>query len=120
MSRWIDVGASDEVARGAMKEAKADGRELVLARVGDAYYAADGRCPHLGGRLWLGVLEGTVVTCPWHHSRFDLADGRNLRWTDWKGFKVAMAKVLRSPRPLKTYPVKVEAGRILIDLDETR
>ncbi len=44
----------------------------LLARVGDKYYAADNRCPHMGGKLSPGKLEGTVVTCPRHGSQFDL------------------------------------------------
>jgi len=118
MSRWVDVGASDDVAGGAMKSVNADGRELVLARVGETYYAAQGRCPHLGGRLWQGKLEGTVVSCPRHHSRFDLADGRVLMWTDWTGAKLALAKMFKMPQPLQTYPARSEGGRILVDLEE--
>jgi 3-phenylpropionate/trans-cinnamate dioxygenase ferredoxin subunit len=117
MSRWIDVGAVGDVVDGAMKAVSAEGRELLLTRVGDAYYAAQGRCPHMGGRLPQGRLEGTVVTCPWHHSRFDLSDGRVLAWTDWSGLKQALARILKRPRPLKTYPVRVEGGRLLVELE---
>jgi 3-phenylpropionate/trans-cinnamate dioxygenase ferredoxin subunit len=117
MSRWVDVGAAEDVADGAMKAVPVEERELLLARVGAVYYAADELCPHMGSHLSRGTLEGTVVTCPWHHSQFDLADGRVLRWTDWAGPKQALAKALKAPKVLKTYPARLEGDRLLIDLE---
>ena len=117
MSRSIDVGAADELAPETMKAVTVESRELLLARVGDKYYATDGRCPHMGGHLARGVLQGRVVTCPRHGSQFDLADGKNVRWTDWSGVTLSVAKAFKSPRPLKTYTVRVEEGRLLVDLD---
>jgi 3-phenylpropionate/trans-cinnamate dioxygenase ferredoxin subunit len=70
----------------------------------------------MGGHLANGRLEGTVVTCPRHGSRFDLRDGSVIRWTDFSGLGLRLAKTLRSPRPLQTYPVRVEDGRLLVDL----
>lgn len=40
------------------------GQEILVARVGDNYYSVDNRCPHMGGNLSKGNLEGTIVTCP--------------------------------------------------------
>ena len=117
MSRLVDVGAGDEVPEGAMMAVSAEGHDLLVARVGEVYYAADERCPHMGSRLSRGTLAGTVVTCPWHHSRFDLSDGRVIAWTDWSGPKKALAKTLKPPRPLKTYPVRVERGRLLVEFE---
>ncbi len=122
MGRLVDAGAADEFADGTMQTVDVEGRKLLVARVGDSYYAADGRCPHMGGRLSEGKLEGTVVTCPRHGSRFELADGRVLRWTEWSGLTLALAKVFKSPRPLGTYATQVEAGRLMVDLpnDDSR
>lgn len=120
MSRSIDVGAAADVADGALKNVIADEVELLLARVGDDYYAADARCPHMGGRLSQGVLEGTVVVCPRHGSRFDLRDGRVDRWTDFSGLVLGVAKTLRAPRPLRTYPVLVRDGRLLVEIEDGR
>jgi len=116
MGRSVDVGAAEEFADETMRTVTVKGRKLLVARVGDSYYAADARCPHLGGQLAEGKLEGTVVTCPRHGSRFDLADGRVLRWTDWSGLTLALAKAFKSPRPLTTYGTRVEAGRLVVDL----
>ena len=114
MNEFVDAGAADQLADGAMATVKAGEREILLARVGDRYFAAESRCPHMRGELSQGTLEGTIVTCPVHHSRFDLEDGRVVRWTDWSGIMLSMTKVLRGPRPLAVYEVKVEDGRVLV------
>ncbi|MGZ7108072.1 MAG: Rieske (2Fe-2S) protein [Methanobacterium sp.] len=112
---FVEIAATNELGDGNKKMVKVNDHELMLARVGDNYYCSDNRCPHMGGNLSQGVLEGTVITCPRHHSQFDLTDGHNIRWTDWTGVKLALGKVLRSPRPLKTYDVKVDGEKILVD-----
>lgn len=117
MGRLVDVGAAEDFSEGTMRAVTVEGRQLVVARVSDSYYAADGRCPHLGGRLAEGTLDGTVVTCPRHGSRFDLADGRVVRWTNWSGLTLALAKAFKSPRPVKTYGAQVQEGRLLVDLE---
>jgi 3-phenylpropionate/trans-cinnamate dioxygenase ferredoxin subunit len=70
----------------------------------------------MGGNLSQGKLEGTVVTCPKHYSQFDLKDGRVVRWLKGSGFISAVGKALKSPRPLKTYNMKVEDDKILIEI----
>ena len=70
----------------------------------------------MGGNLSQGTLEGTVVTCPRHHSQFDITDGHVIRWTDWSGIKLGVGKLLRSPRPLKTYEVKIEEDKIMVQM----
>jgi 3-phenylpropionate/trans-cinnamate dioxygenase ferredoxin subunit len=114
VSDLIDVAAADDVADGTMMKAEFDGHELLVARVGADYFIADGRCPHLGGHLYNGVLEGTVVTCPRHHSRFDLTDGHVVRWTDWQGAVLTVAELVKHPRPLRVYEVTVDGGRVLM------
>jgi len=119
MSSLIDVAAAADLADGAMTAVTVDGKDLLLARVGDDYFAADARCPHMGGHLARGSLEGTIVICPRHGSRFDLRDGRVDRWTDFSGAVLSVAKVLRSPRILQTYPVHIQDGRLLVDIEPT-
>ncbi|OFV80937.1 MAG: (2Fe-2S)-binding protein [Acidobacteria bacterium RBG_16_64_8] len=100
-----------------MTRVTVEGRDLLLARVGDRYYSVDDHCPHMGGRLSHGTLDGTTVTCPRHGSQFDITTGRVLRWTHWTGIKLALAKMLKSPRPVKVYPVRTEAERVQVDLE---
>ena len=117
MAEFVEVPGAGELASGQMKMFNIGRREVLLARVGDNFYAVDDRCPHMGGDLSEGVLEGTIVTCPRHHSRFDLTDGHVVRWTDWTGVVLSLAKVVRSPRPLKTYRVKLEEGKVMLETE---
>jgi 3-phenylpropionate/trans-cinnamate dioxygenase ferredoxin subunit len=114
MSDWHEVSKTGDLADGTMKTVDVAGRQILLARVGDRYYAVDNRCPHLGGNLSAGTLQGTVVTCPLHHSQFDLVDGHVVQWTDWAGLLSTVSKALKPPRPLKTYEIKVEGDRVLL------
>ncbi len=114
MSDYVEVSGVSELDDGTMKAVRFGGKRLLLARVGDRYFAADNLCPHLKGSLADGKLEGTVVTCPRHGSQFDLSDGHVVRWTEWSGVKQSLAKAFKSPRPIKTYDVKVEGEKILV------
>jgi 3-phenylpropionate/trans-cinnamate dioxygenase ferredoxin component len=113
---FVQVAKVDELADGAMKEFKVGGREIFLARAGGRFFAADNICPHMGGKLGQGTLEGTVVTCPRHHSKFDLVDGRVIRWTDWTGLKLGFARLLGPPRPIVVHPVKIEGENVLVQI----
>ena len=48
------------------------GRVIALFNVDGTFYALDGVCPHQGGPLGQGTLEGCIVTCPWHGWQFDV------------------------------------------------
>ena len=116
MSSLIEAGKTSEFQEGTMKELSINGYEIVLAKVGDKYYAATNRCPHMGGKLSQGKLEGTVVTCPLHGSQFDLSDGRVNRWLKGFGIFSAVGRALKPPRKLTTYKVNIEEGRILLEI----
>ena len=116
MSNLIEAAKAGELEDGTMKGVMAQGREMLLARVGDEYYAADNRCPHMGGKLSQGKLEGTVVTCPRHGSQFDLSDGHVIRWTNMPALASALVKVIKRPRPLTTYVVGLEGDSILVEI----
>ena len=82
--------------------------KLLLAQVGDAYYAAQRKCPHLGFNLCRGSLDGGAVVCPLHKAKFDLATGKIER--DPKLLFIKM----NAKSDLKTYPVKVEGSDLLV------
>jgi 3-phenylpropionate/trans-cinnamate dioxygenase ferredoxin subunit len=107
------------MAPGSMKLASLDGKEYLVARSGAEYFVTDSRCPHLGGHLEQGSLAGTILTCPRHDSQFDLRDGRVVRWTKWHGATLAVAKAVRSPRPLRSYAAKVEGDTLLLGPEKT-
>jgi 3-phenylpropionate/trans-cinnamate dioxygenase ferredoxin subunit len=116
VSEPVEIAGRDELKNGEMKTVNVTGHEILIARVGDEYYAADNRCSHMGADLSKGKLEGTVVTCPRHGSQFDLTDGRVVRWTSWTGFISKVSKMIKTPRPIGTYQVKLEGDRILVEI----
>ncbi|OGO16647.1 MAG: (2Fe-2S)-binding protein, partial [Chloroflexi bacterium RBG_16_48_7] len=85
MAERTDLIGTGDLHNGEMKEVSSGGRHFLVAMVAGQYYAADGRCPHMGGKLAMGKLDGTVVTCPLHGSKFDLSDGSVVLWTNWTG-----------------------------------
>ncbi|MFH1381702.1 MAG: Rieske 2Fe-2S domain-containing protein [Chloroflexota bacterium] len=113
---FIPLAKVGDLPDGTMKEFAIDKQEILLARVGNKYYAANNTCPHLGGRLARGQLEGTIVACPLHASRFDLTDGHVVRWTNWTGIKASLSSLLKPPHPLTIYTVKVEGDTILVEI----
>ena len=116
MSKMAAVGKSGELADGAMKHAPTEKGEVLVARVGDKYYVADNRCPHMGGRLSQGKLAGTVVTCPLHGSQFDLKDGKVVRWLKGSGLMARVGKALKPPKTLTVYTAQVKDGQIMIEI----
>lgn len=116
MTTFIEAINVNDMKDGEMKEVVLEGHEILLARVNGKYYAANSRCPHLGGRLAQGKLEGMVVTCPLHGSRFDLASGKVVRWLKGSGFLSSVGKALKGPRPITTYKVKVESDKLIVEI----
>ncbi len=77
MSGFYRVASVGDVPPGTGKEITASGRVIALFNVGGTFHAMEGVCPHAGGPLGEGTLEGTVVTCPWHDWQFDVTTGRH-------------------------------------------
>lgn len=66
--------AADVRAAGCLS-VQAQGHTLALFAYGDRIYAVDNRCPHMGFPLSQGTVKEGILTCHWHHARFDLASG---------------------------------------------
>src|SRR5436305_9219586 len=63
--------------------------------------AVDNRCPHMGFPLHRGSLADGILTCHWHHARFDLCSGGTFdQWAD----------------DLRSFPVELSDGAVLVDL----
>jgi 3-phenylpropionate/trans-cinnamate dioxygenase ferredoxin subunit len=115
MAKFTEVAKVEELKSGTMKKVMAEGREILLARVGDKYYAASDRCPHMKGDLSQGKLEGTVVTCPVHGSQFDISDGQVVRWLKG-GLMSKLGGALKMSKALTVYNVKIEDDKVLIEI----
>jgi 3-phenylpropionate/trans-cinnamate dioxygenase ferredoxin subunit len=120
VSDYVSIARAGELRDGEMKKVEVGGIELLLARVDGSYYAIDDRCPHMGGDLSKGTLQGSIVTCPRHGSRFDVRNGQLIRWTEWSGVKLAFGKMLKSPRPTVSYAVRQDGDTISVDLSSGR
>jgi nitrite reductase/ring-hydroxylating ferredoxin subunit/uncharacterized membrane protein len=72
---FVPVLPDAELREGEMKRADAGGVPVLLVRLEGAVCALAHTCSHLGGPLSEGKLEGDVVQCPWHGSRFNVKDG---------------------------------------------
>jgi nitrite reductase/ring-hydroxylating ferredoxin subunit len=72
---WHRIAAVDSCPPGRSLEAVAGHQVVALFNVDGQFYALDGVCPHQGGPLGQGALEGCVITCPWHGWQFDVRTG---------------------------------------------
>jgi nitrite reductase/ring-hydroxylating ferredoxin subunit/uncharacterized membrane protein len=75
VTEWTDVGSMAHFPEGKLVRAHAGDMPVLLVRLGDRLSAIAATCSHAGGPLDEGKLEGDIVTCPWHSSRFCVADG---------------------------------------------
>ena len=74
----VRVGALGDFPRGEGRVIDAGGVTLAIFNVDGRYFALDNRCPHRGGPLGEGDVDGTTVTCPWHSWRWDVTTGANV------------------------------------------
>jgi apoptosis-inducing factor 3 len=69
----------DNLPDGGMILGQADGEDVLLARIGDEFFAVGASCTHYHGPLADGLVVGDTVRCPWHHACFSLRTGEALR-----------------------------------------
>jgi len=74
----IKIAATDQVPEGMGIIVEVGGKSLALFNVHGEYYAIDNTCPHRGGSLGDGFLEGERVTCPIHGWQFDVTSGKGV------------------------------------------
>jgi nitrite reductase/ring-hydroxylating ferredoxin subunit len=76
MPKFVPVATLAELPPGGRKIVVVGEREIALFNVAGTLFAIDNFCPHQGGPLADGWLDGTVVTCPWHAWCFELRTGK--------------------------------------------
>lgn len=100
--QWIEIGALDDIpARGARCVTIPQGRIGVFRTADNRVYALEDHCAHRGGPLSQGIVHGASVTCPLHNWVFSLETG------EAQGADAGT---------VKTIPVKIVNGRILLGL----
>ncbi|MGD9785892.1 MAG: nitrite reductase small subunit NirD [Hyphomicrobiaceae bacterium] len=98
---WIEIGALDDIPRQGARVLKTGiGCIAVFRTADDEVFALDDKCPHKGGPLSQGIVHGSSVTCPLHNWVIALDTGSAQGADEGQ---------------VKTFPVRVEQGRILID-----
>jgi len=117
MPGFFDVPAAVNLADGQMIAVEIAGKEILITRVGEEFYAISNRCTHAGGKLSAGTLDGFVITCPVHGSRFDIRNGDVIQWTKWPGWISWIIKLFKPPKSLSIYEIKSEQGKILVAID---
>ncbi len=75
MSERIRVGTLAELEQRGVLVVSAPRRRIAVFADGDRVYAVDNRCPHMGFPLERGSVRDGILTCDWHHARFDLQSG---------------------------------------------
>ncbi|MDR7490579.1 MAG: nitrite reductase (NAD(P)H) small subunit, partial [Armatimonadota bacterium] len=101
MDRFVRVATLEELRAAGRLVVQADGYTLALFLDGDQVFAVDNRCPHMGFPLHRGTLKDGILTCHWHHARFDLHSGGTFdRWAD----------------DVRTFPVEIRDGEVWVDV----
>ncbi len=77
MTELVQLIEASKVAVGTSAEVVAAGRIFAVYNVEGRFHVLDGICPHAGGPLGKGMLNGNIVTCPWHGWQFDVSTGNH-------------------------------------------
>jgi 3-phenylpropionate/trans-cinnamate dioxygenase ferredoxin subunit len=101
LSAWVDIGAAADLAPGVPLSAEVDGFAVVVVRCASGLYAVEDRCTHDGESFTGAEVEDCELVCPRHGSRFALQTGEALTPPAYE--------------PLRTYAVREQAGRILLE-----
>jgi nitrite reductase/ring-hydroxylating ferredoxin subunit len=98
---FVRVADLADLRKAGRQVVHAGGHALVLFSDGDEVRAVDNRCPHMGFPLHRGSVADGILTCHWHHARFDLCSGGTFdQWAD----------------DLRTFPVELRDGSVFVDL----
>jgi nitrite reductase (NADH) small subunit len=101
MPGFVKMATLDELPPGGSKEVEHEGRIYALFNVDGIISAIDGICPHQGGPMADGPLDGTCVTCPWHGWQFDVRTGKSS---------------LNGKLSLPTFEVKLEGSDVFVSV----
>src|SRR5262249_20871677 len=98
MPEFVTIANTNDIAPGSGKIFEVKGNSVAVWNVGGSFQAFQNVCPHRGGPVGEGELEGIVITCPWHGWSFDIVTGANTT----------------NPAKLNKYEVKVENNQIQV------
>lgn len=100
-SQLVPVATVASLQEGSCSVVHANGHTIALILHEGTIHAVDNRCPHMGFPLDRGTVRDGILTCHWHHARFDLESGGTFDpWAD----------------DVHTYPVEVHDGQVFVDV----
>ena len=97
---WTKAAKAADIEEGKAVVVSLGGKDVAIFKAQGNFYALDSVCPHRGGPLGEGYLDGLELTCPWHAWTFDLKTGN-----------CSTAADVRQ----KTFPVKLEHDEVWVD-----
>jgi 3-phenylpropionate/trans-cinnamate dioxygenase ferredoxin subunit len=102
--QWVEVCSVDDIDEEDVLRFDHQEKTYAVYRSADSdYFATDGLCTHEKIHLADGLVMDFIIECPKHNGRFDYRNGKAM------GAPVCVN--------LKTYPVKVEAGIVLLNTE---
>lgn len=102
MGKYVKIAEMHEIPKNKMRVFKVEDHEILAVNVKGKFYAFENRCPHMGYPLYLGSLEGNVLTCGFHYAKFDVTTGKSLDSV--------------TDKPLKTYKTKIQNFIVHVEL----
>ena len=115
---WIQAADENELANGERSVVDVGERSILLIHHEGQVYALESRGPHMRLPLKGAKVEGITLTCPWHHSAFDLRTGNVQDWSPWPPAVGTMLGALRRERALVVYPTKIKDGAIWVGIPD--
>ncbi|HWQ15839.1 MAG TPA: Rieske 2Fe-2S domain-containing protein [Roseiflexaceae bacterium] len=98
---WVRAASRADFETADRKVVSLGDRPVLLVRHEGTFYAVDNRCPHMGFPLEKGSVKDCILTCHWHHARFDLASGGTFdQWAD----------------DVRAYPVELRGDEVWVDV----
>jgi len=101
MPQFIKVIGTKDIPQNQGKMVDIGGQQIAIFNIGGEFLAINNVCPHRGGPLGEGAVEGGVVTCPWHGWQFDVKTGAN---------------PVNPAACVKTFPCKVEGSELWVQI----
>lgn len=98
---FVRVANTNDLKPGECKSVKCNDREIALFNVAGVFHAVENICPHKGGPLGDGTLDGENVSCPWHGWRFNVVTG--------------VSPVMPTAH-LKKFEVKIDGEDVLVNI----
>ncbi len=102
MKKYVKIIDTQKIPKNKMQIFEVRNHEILIVNVERKFYAFENRCPHMGYPLYLGSLEGKVLTCGFHYAKFDVSTGKSLG--------------LVTHKPLRTFKVKIQDSALLVKL----